>query len=232
MTLYQFDDDQQHVADDQTIPLYQPAAQPTLWDRLLDRPIEWSAALIALIVVVAWLAASLPPVSVPDQAGISPTPTLGVPAVKAPQTPRLEKAVIAYDAPDGSELGALEPGRSYTVVARYGAAWAQLDAPGSGLVWVKAVDIGAPWATVPDVQPTATPQVVLVEVAPVQPMAPQPEAAQPPAIAKEDWNDECHPPMPCALPRAPAPVSASEASREALQQLGLDPLGNAFGGGR
>ena len=144
MTIYQFDtDDQQHVADDQTIPLYQPQAQPTLWDRLLDRPIEWSAALIALIVVVAWLAASLPPVSVPDQAGISPTPTLGVPAVKAPQTPRLEKAVIAYDAPDGSELGALEPGRSYTVVARYGAAWAQLDAPGSGLVWVKAVDIGA-----------------------------------------------------------------------------------------
>ncbi|NTU83686.1 MAG: hypothetical protein HGA45_30660 [Chloroflexales bacterium] len=69
------------------------------------------------------------------------TPTLDVPH-RAQPAATLARAVIAYDAPGGAPLGALEPGRAYAVVARNSLDWAQLDVaqPGApaNLVWVAA----------------------------------------------------------------------------------------------
>jgi hypothetical protein len=63
---------------------------------------------------------------------------------------RLMRSVVAYDAPDGKVLGAIEPGRRYELLARSGAAWALLAFEGSGRVWVRrdelegVVDVATP----------------------------------------------------------------------------------------
>lgn len=52
----------------------------------------------------------------------------------------LRQATVVYDAPDGRVLGAVEAGRVFTPTARYGASWVQIEAVGSGLVWLEASD--------------------------------------------------------------------------------------------
>jgi len=55
--------------------------------------------------------------------------------VSDPDT-RLDRAVVAYSASGGAVIGALEPGRPYTVTASLSTTWVQIDAMGGGLVWV------------------------------------------------------------------------------------------------
>src|SRR5262245_51260692 len=53
----------------------------------------------------------------------------------------LGRAVVAYSAPNGDVLGAIEQGRAYRLVARSGLDWLQLQVDGSGLIWVKAQEL-------------------------------------------------------------------------------------------
>jgi hypothetical protein len=107
------------------------------------------------------------------------TPTLGLSRAAA-YGPTLTNAAVAYAAPGGTVVGALEPGRAYRVVARSGLAWAQIDvaAPGeaANLVWVSADDIPevagvAGLADLATPAPSTTPQIVYV-AAPAEPAAP------------------------------------------------------------
>jgi hypothetical protein len=59
-------------------------------------------------------------------------------------TPTLPNAVVAYAAPDGVVVGALEAGRVYTMIARSGRAWVQIDVgtpDAPNIVWVKAEEL-------------------------------------------------------------------------------------------
>jgi hypothetical protein len=84
--------------------------------------------------------------------------------------------VAAFAAPDGAYLGIIESGRVYTPTARLGLDWTQIDAAGSGRVWVAAREL-APTAGLPDLAtptprpvPTAPPAPIVIE----QPPAPAP----------------------------------------------------------
>lgn len=66
----------------------------------------------------------------------APTPAPAVEAARA-----LPRAVVAYAAPCGAVLGALEPGWGYAVVGAYGAGWLLIDAPQAGRVWVRAIEL-------------------------------------------------------------------------------------------
>jgi len=101
------------------------------------------------------------------QPPIVPTPAAQIERVGATTTVR---ALVAYDAPDGQALGAIEAGRAYQVLASYGASWLQADVTGSGVVWLRAADLlGAPGGLI-DLRPTDAPRVVVVS-------APAPAAA-------------------------------------------------------
>jgi hypothetical protein len=90
----------------------------------------------------------------------------------------LAHAVVAYAAPAGDVLGALEAGRPYRLIARSGVDWRQILAGSAGAVWVRTVDLpeGAD-ISVPDLA-TPTPPVAPV----VQATAP---AVIPPAMCDE-----------------------------------------------
>jgi hypothetical protein len=64
-----------------------------------------------------------------------------IPIVASSAELRLARAVVAYDAPDGKVLGAIEPGRPYQLLARSGTAWVLLAIEGSGMVWVRRDDL-------------------------------------------------------------------------------------------
>lgn len=72
----------------------------------------------------------------------------------------LRRAVVAYDSPNGSVIGAIEQGRAYTVLARFGADWLQADVTGSGVVWLKADQVLDLPAGLADLQPTEAPSVI------------------------------------------------------------------------
>lgn len=61
--------------------------------------------------------------------------------------PRLPRSLIAYAAPGGDALGAVDAGRAYTVEGRSGSGWALLRVDdvggfdGRGAVWVHAGDL-------------------------------------------------------------------------------------------
>jgi hypothetical protein len=74
-------------------------------------------------------------------------------------TERLPFAVVAFAAPEGAPIGALEPGRAYTVVAEQGQ-WAHLEVEGSGAVWVRTWELRGqpqPLPTLAPVVPTSAP---------------------------------------------------------------------------
>lgn len=100
------------------------------------------------------------------------------------------RALVAYDAPDGQALGAIEAGRTYQVLASYGASWLQADVTGSGVVWLRAADLlGAPGGLV-DLQPTPAPRIVVVS-------APVPAPAYTPPTP--DFQQMSEPPAPPPL---------------------------------
>lgn len=141
----------------------------------------WTRAQIALtigsvVLVLASLAALFAtarpdaaphPLATPLLPGKSATVAdLPVPAAGA----RLPRAIVAYAAPVGEPLGAIEAGRAYTATATYGAAWVRLDVAGSGLVWVRAGEL-------PEVS-----RAGLADLAPPPTPVPPPPASAPPAV--------------------------------------------------
>lgn len=118
---------------------------------------RWAAYGLAalLCAAAAWaFFASATPAASPTAA-----PTAAATAAPAPTAAALTlaRAVVAYDAPDGAPVGALEPGRPYTV-AQVRDGWRQLDAQGAGLVWVRA------WEMDGASPPTATPLPTAIPV--------------------------------------------------------------------
>ena len=209
----------------------------------------------ALVILAIQALVGRPPAPL-AQPGAFPTANVAPPAVAAPPAAprRLTRAIGAWAAP-GTYLDGLNEGRVYTPTFQaawvHNIHWVQIEVGESAAVWVRAQDLPpavvaqlptpalAPRPMPPRPPPVApgvltrpaAAAVMAGEVAPPASAATgvaPPDAVNQPAIAREDWNERCHPPMPCALPDAPAPGSAAEASRAALQQLGLDPLGNAF----
>jgi len=149
-------------------------------------------AFLAAIVGGALWAKAEP--AAPEPVTIIVTPTLAplrVADARDTGGPRLPRASVAYAAPGGAVLGALEPGRGYRPVARYGANWVQIDAEGSGLVWIDAGAAGVPVsASLPDLAPRATPEVIYViapaAAAPAAPViAPAPTMDVPPGPRTE-----------------------------------------------
>jgi hypothetical protein len=94
-----------------------------------------------------------------------PVPTAPAPistALPAATPPTLPFAVVAFDAPGGEAVGAIEPGRAYTLISSEGA-WMHIEATGSGAVWVRAWEVqGQPRPTA--IPPTPVPTSVPVPV--------------------------------------------------------------------
>jgi hypothetical protein len=91
---------------------------------------------------------------------IVPTAAPQVQQIAVMPSNALRRAVVAYDAPAGNVLGAIEQGRAYSVLARYGADWLQADVDGSGVVWLRADQVLDLPADLADLQPTNAPQVI------------------------------------------------------------------------
>lgn len=102
------------------------------------------------IIIVATALAEMPPTAVPPVAQVAALPPNA-----------LRRAVVAYGAPDASTaIGAIESGRTYAVLARYGADWLQADVAGSGVVWLKADQLLDLPAGLADLEPPPAPVVV------------------------------------------------------------------------
>lgn len=135
----------------------------------LRRRDPWSAAalvaILAVVLVGTWRAAQptvrATPVATTQPIILiaTPIPTTG-PIVVLAADLRLPRAVVAYDAPGGRVLGAVDSGRAYQVLARSGLEWMQLDVNGSGLIWVRRSDLEGTVPDVATVQPTEQPIVV------------------------------------------------------------------------
>lgn len=139
----------------------------------------FGALTLVLVGVILYAAQPSTASAVSPPVQIVATPTLG----PAAQTGGLARAIIAYDAPDGNAIGGIEPGRTYTVVARSGIGWLQLDVDGSGLVWTPADQVdGVDMSALADLEPPtpapAPAPVVAEQPAPV--VISQPAAAQEP----------------------------------------------------
>jgi len=88
-----------------------------------------------------------------------PTPTIETQTIAAVLPGTLARAVVAYDAPEGRVIGAIDRGHAYRVVARYGADWLHADVTGSGRVWLRATDVFDLPADLADLAPPPAPIV-------------------------------------------------------------------------
>jgi hypothetical protein len=116
-------------------------------------------ALDAIIIIASPLPV-VPPTAVPPAAQVAAMPPNA-----------LRRAVVAYDAPNGSAIGAIESGRTYSVVARWGSDWLQADVAGSGVVWLKADQVLDLPAGLADLEPAPQPQVIYVAAQPAPAVA-------------------------------------------------------------
>jgi hypothetical protein len=162
----------------------------------LRRSDPWPALSLLTVVVVLMGMWPRRPDAPPSVQQVTPAPVILVATplaatpipIVAPSTElRLVHAVVAYDAPDGTVLGATLPGRPYQLLARSGAAWVLLAIDGSGRVWVRrdelegVVDVATPLPTeqpfVIAAEQRATPEEMAVTATPTSP------ALAPPAPA-------------------------------------------------
>lgn len=124
----------------------------------------------------------------------APTPT-GAPTAPA------QRLLVAFAAPDGAALGAIESTREMTATAHYGDAWVQVNVSGSGLVWLRSSEVPNMAGIGPDLSPRSAPPIA---------------AARPAAI-------------PAAPPAAPAPTEAPHCAQvgtagNTIQKCGYESL--------
>lgn len=168
----------------QTTTTLLPTRRAALTDRLRQFD-PWTIAALAVVIVAslayAWQVrreqpaapvATLAPVILIATA--RPEPTADTIAVAVAEM-RLPRAVVAYDAPGGRVIGAVDSGRAYEIIARSGLDWMQLRIDGSGDIWIQRADLEGPDLATPEPPPpTAAP--VVVYVAPATPDLPPPTA--------------------------------------------------------
>jgi hypothetical protein len=136
--------------------------------RLRDDP-TLLVALVALPIALLFGLWPLVPSKVVPPVAVVPTPPLVVPTVPATPSPTpdpratLVAATVAYAAPGGEVLGALEAGRAYQPLARWGVAYVLVDVAGSGPVWLPLEAVGLPaGVALADLAPPPAPLVVYV----------------------------------------------------------------------
>lgn len=107
----------------------------------------------------------------------------------------LSRAIVAWSAPDGAVLGALERDLPYQPLARSGPEWVQIKID-SGLVWVQTADLGEPTAAaLPDLAtPIPTPTPIPATAVPAL-QAPICDASSAPHQITRDVFDERHIPI-------------------------------------
>jgi hypothetical protein len=204
----------------------------------LDRlPIPPALIVACLIFIVAGAITAVGRLGRPPAAAAVPTPVLPIiivataPAVVVP-TPAaaqvtavlpntLRRAVVAYDSPNGNALGAIEQGRAYAVLARYGADWLQADVRGSGVVWLQTADVFDLPSDLADLAPLPTPQIVTVPISPILVRVP----------AEQTYQVTNEPPPPPAEALQGGPVVMTDDQRAAVgRQLNVtdDQRAQAF----
>jgi hypothetical protein len=101
-------------------------------------------------------------------------------------TTTLARAIVVFDVPDGTPVGAIEPGRGYTLIEERDG-WRHLQVASSGTVWARAWEMDGEAAPTP--LPTAAP-------APPPPPAvsvPAPRPAPAPAVVPVGPQITCVP---------------------------------------
>lgn len=155
-----------------------------------------AAGLIGALIVAGLVIASHAPPSAPVASPTSARATANAPtsAARAPAVsiapPTLGRALVAYAAPDGGVVGALNADRVVTLTGVFGSDWVQLQTADSGSIWVKRADLPSSLldplalAHLPDLAPPPTATVLPAPtLAPIaRPIAPMPAPASTPAV--------------------------------------------------
>lgn len=150
-------------------------AQARRWIVQHDRAVFAASVLVVATLVGIAVGAALYR-AIPPSTVSAPTPSLPIILIATPVPPpptlapvqqvaavppnTLTRAVVAYDAPNGAVLGAIEAGRSYQLIERYGADWLHADVDGSGAVWLRSADVTGLPSDLADVQPPPPPVIV------------------------------------------------------------------------
>lgn len=123
----------------------------------------------------------------------APVPTLA-PVQAAAMVPAntTRRAIVVYGAADlATAIGAVEPGRTYQVLARNGADWLQVDiSGGTGIVFVRTADLFDIPADLADLAPPPAPAVVYVAVQAAATPAPPPPTVAPQQLVildRQQW---------------------------------------------
>lgn len=158
-----------------------PAAIATASTRF---PADWLPWLIAglLLALATWvlltggLTGGLPPQAAATSAAAAlASATLPDPGAAPTVTPTgaaLTRAIVAYDAPGGVPIGAMEPGRPYQVIEERDG-WRQLMMTPGGAIWARAWEMdGLPPPTLTPTAPPPSPVPVVPERPAYQPPPP------------------------------------------------------------
>lgn len=129
----------------------QPA--PATWTR--TNLIIGGVLVLIAIGLASYIAGRAPQASPAPRPQPSATPTSS-----APTPASAARSLIAFAAPDGVALGAIESTRVITPTAHYGSDWIQADVAGSGLVWLRASDVSGLAIVGPDLTPHVAPPPV------------------------------------------------------------------------
>jgi hypothetical protein len=147
-------------------------------------PIEW-VTLIAVALIAAWIAIyawSMPTSpTAREQPRQTALPTLPPSSARAVERATPVRLLVAFAAPDGAPLGAIESTRAMTPTAHYGDDWIQADVSGSGRIWLRANDMGDLPIVGPDLSPRRA-TVAPAREAVIAPPAPPTFEPQPPCL--------------------------------------------------
>jgi len=160
------------------LPAPEPRPQDTARQPLHPRRDIAITSICLLLLALAMLAIwpTRPPTA--PAAPASPSAAAG-----APTSPpvRATHLLVAFAAPNGVILGAIESTRAITPTAHYHDDWIQADVAGSGLVWLRAADMPGIALTGADLAPRPTAEPVYVAAPePVYVRAPEPVYIAPP----------------------------------------------------
>lgn len=118
----------------------------------------------------------------PIERTVIATPTAAPqPASDHSSGPTLTQAAIAYDTPGGNPMDALAPGLAYTVVARSGSDWTQIQLADGARVWVRSTKLPGYAPDIATAVPTAEPPAPVRELVYVDNPAPAAAPAAPQA---------------------------------------------------